>query len=125
MSNFYVVGDEKLTKFLAADGSWVEDYNDAEQLSIEEAVMRQVDQINAGVITEIFEVPLLAEGVYQSIGSRLDELQELLADVGVELSTVIGSEDETTWKMSFGNGLSLTIKLSGPDDFEFSAGDET
>ena len=37
MSNFYVVGDEKLTKFLAADGSWVEDYNDAEQLSIEEA----------------------------------------------------------------------------------------
>jgi hypothetical protein len=103
----------------------VEDYNDAEQLSIEEAVMRQVDQINAGVITEIFEVPLLAEGVYQSIGSRLDELQELLADVGVELSTVIGSEDETTWKMSFGNGLSLTIKLSGPDDFEFSAGDET
>jgi hypothetical protein len=125
MSNFYVVGDEKLTKFLAADGSWVEDYNDAEQLSIEEAVMRQVDQINAGVITEIFEVPLLAEGVYQSIGSRLDELQELLADVGVELSTAIGSEDETTWKMSFGNGLSLTIKLSGPDDFEFSAGDET
>jgi hypothetical protein len=125
MSNFYVVGDEKLTKFLAADGSWVEDYNDAEQLSIEEAVMRQVDQINAGVITEIFEVPLLAEGVYQSIGSRLDELQELLSDVGVELSTVIGSEDETTWKMSFGNGLSLTIKLSGPDDFEFSAGDET
>jgi hypothetical protein len=125
MSNFYVVGDEKLTKFLAADGSWVEDYNDAEQLSIEEAVMRQVDQINAGVITEIFEVPLLAEGVYQSIGSRLDELQELLADVGVELSTVIGSEDETTWKMSFGNGLSLTITLSGPDDFEFSAGDET
>jgi hypothetical protein len=124
MSNFYVVGDEKLTKFLAADGSWVEDYNDAEQLSIEEAVMRQVDQINAGVITEIFEVPLLAEGVYQSIGSRLDELQELLSDVGVELSTVIGSEDETTWKMSFGNGLSLTIKLSGPDDFEFSAGDE-
>jgi hypothetical protein len=87
--------------------------------------MRQVDQINAGVITEIFEVPLLAEGVYQSIGSRLDELQELLADVGVELSTVIGSEDETTWKMSFGNGLSLTITLSGPDDFEFSAGDET
>jgi hypothetical protein len=125
MSNFYVVGDEKLTKFLAADGSWVEDYNDAEQLSIEEAVMRQVDQINAGVITEIFEVPLLAEGVYQSIGSRLDELQELLSDVGVELSTVIGSEDETTWRMSFGNGLSLTIKLSGPDDFEFSAGDET
>ena len=125
MSNFYVVGDEKLTKFLAADGSWVEDYNDAEQLSIEEAVMRQVDQINAGVITEIFEVPLLAEGVYQSIVSRLDELQELLSDVGVELSTVIGSEDETTWKMSFGNGLSLTIKLSGPDDFEFSAGDET
>jgi hypothetical protein len=124
MSNFYVVGDEKLTKFLAADGSWVEDYNDAEQLSLEDAVMRQVDQINVGVITEIFEVPLLAEGVYQSIGSRLDELQELLADAGVELSTVIGSEDETTWRMAFANGLSLTVKLSGPDDFEFSTGDE-
>lgn len=125
MSNFYVVGDEKLTKFLAADGSWVEGYNDAEQLSIEDAIMRQVDQINAGVITEIFEVPLLAEGVYQSIGSRLDELQELLSDVGVELSTVIGSEDETTWTMVFGSGLRLEIKLAGPDDFEFSTGEES
>lgn len=117
--NYYVVGDEKLTKFLAADGSWVEDYNEAEQLTIEQAVEKQVELIRREIVTEIFEVPLLAEGVYQAIHARIDDLQGLLEERGISLTTHIGQEDETTWTLEV-QGLTLTLKLAGPDEFEFS-----
>jgi len=115
--NYYVVGDKKLAKFLAADGSWVEDYNDAEQLTIEQAVEKQVELIRREIVTEIFEVPLLAEGMYHAIESRVDDLQARLEAAGVTLTTNIGQGDETTWTMEFGD-FTLTMKLAGPDEFE-------
>ncbi len=117
--NLYVVGSKDLTQFLAADGEWVEDYNDAEQLSMEDAVMRQVEMIRKDIVTEIFEVPLLAEGMYHAIESRVDDLQARLEAAGVSLTTHTGAGDETTWTMVFESvGLTLTMKLTGPDDFE-------
>ena len=119
MSNFYVVGNPKHTRFLAADGSWVDDYNDAEQMTMEDAVMKQVELIRINTPTEIFEVPLLAEGMYDAIDSRVDDLQARLEACGVCLTTRIGQGDETTWTMRFESaGLTLTLKLTGPDDFE-------
>lgn len=117
--NYYVVGDERLTRFRKADGSWTDDYNEAEQLSIEQAVERQVELIRQKVITEIFEVPLLAEGMYRAIHSRVDDLQARLEAAGVALTTRIGEGDETTWTMEFGD-FTLTMKLAGPDEFEVS-----
>lgn len=115
--NYYVVGDETITKFLKADGSWTDDYNEAEQLTIEEAVERQVEMIRQNIVTEIFEVPLLAEGMYQAIHNRVDDLQARLEAAGVALTTNIGEGDETTWTMEFAD-FTLTMKLAGPDDFE-------
>lgn len=121
--NNYVVGDEMLTKFLAADGSWVEDFNDAEQLTIEQAVEKQVELIRREIITEIFEVPLLAEGMYHAIHNRVDDLQARLEAAGVTLTTHIGDGDETTWTMEFGD-FTLTMKLAGPDEFEVADRDD-
>jgi hypothetical protein len=117
--NLHVVGNKDLTQFLAADGSWVEDYNDAEQLSLEDAVMRQVEMIRKDIVTEIFEVPLLAEGLYHAIESRVDDLQARLEAAGINLTTHVGAGDETTWTFEIPSvGLTLTMKLTGPDDFE-------
>jgi hypothetical protein len=121
--NYYVVGNEELTKFLAADGSWVEDYNEAEQLTIEQAVEKQVELIRQEIITEIFEVPLLAEGAYSAIHARIDDLQGLLEERGINLTTNIGREDETTWTFEV-QGLTLTVKLTGPDEFEFNEAED-
>lgn len=121
--NYYVVGDEELTKFRKADGSWTEDYNEAEQLDINEAVERQVELIRQGIVTEIFEVPLLAEGMYHAIHNRVDDLQARLEAAGVTLTTNIGEGDETTWTMEF-EGFTLTMKLAGPDEFEVSEKDD-
>lgn len=123
--NLYVVGSKDLTQFLAADGSWVEDYNDAEQLSMEDAVMRQVEMIRKDIVTEIFEVPLLAEGLYHAIESRVDDLQARLEAAGINLTTHIGQGDETTWTFEIPSvGLTLTMKLTGPDDFEVTTDED-
>lgn len=121
--NFYVVGDESLTKFIRADGNWTEDRDEAEHLSLDQAVARQVECIRRGVITEIFEVPLLAEGMYDAIHARIDELQELLADRGISLTTHIGEGDETTWTFEI-SGLTLDVKLAGPDDWEITTDED-
>lgn len=121
--NYYVVGDEGVTKFLAADGSWVDDYNEAEHLTIEQAVEKQVELIRQKIVTEIFEVPLLAEGAYRAIHARVDDLQGLLDERGINLTTTIGEEDETTWTFEV-QGLTLTVKLAGPDEFEFSEAED-
>lgn len=117
--NYYVVGDEALTRFRKADGSWTEDYNEAEQLTIEQAVEKQVELIRQQIVTEIFEVPLLAEGMYHAIHNRVDDLQARLEAAGVTLTTTIGEGDETTWTMEFGD-FTLTMKLAGPDEFEIT-----
>lgn len=118
--NFYAIGNESIDRFRRADGEWVEDINDAEQFaSIEDAVMKQVDLFGVGIFTEICEVPLMHEGIYDDIHSRIDDLQARLEAAGIELTTNIGSGDETTWTFGIENaGVTLTVRLAGPDEWE-------
>jgi hypothetical protein len=123
MSNMYALADESLKKFRREDGTWSDDYNDAEQMTLEKAMERCLEVFkDAGIFTEVFEVPLLAEGMYGAIHSRIDDLQARLEAAGVTLTTVIGSGDDTTWTMKF-EDFTLTMNLTGPDDFEVT-GDE-
>jgi hypothetical protein len=117
MNNLYALADESLKQFRRADGSWADDYNEAEQMALEQALERCLELFREGVITEVFEVPLMAEGMYAAIDSRIDDLQARLEAAGVSLTTHVGSGDETTWTMEFGD-FTLTMKLTGPDDFE-------
>jgi hypothetical protein len=117
MNNMYALADESLKQFRREDGTWSDDYNDAEQMTLERAMERCLELFREGVITEVFEVPLLAEGMYAAIDSRIDDLQARLEAAGVTLTTLVGSGDETTWTMEFGD-FTLTMKLTGPDDFE-------
>ena len=117
MNNMYALADESLKQFRREDGTWSDDYNDAEQMTLERAMERCLELFREGVITEVFEVPLLAEGMYAAIDSRTDDLQARLEAAGVTLTTLVGSGDETTWTMEFGD-FTLTMKLTGPDDFE-------
>ena len=118
--NFYAIGNESLDQFLRADGTWADDIDDAEHFSsIEDAVMKQVELIQKNVITEICEVPLMHEAVYEDIHGRIDDLQARLEAAGVHLSTTIGSGDDTTWTIEFENaGVVLTLRLAGPDEWE-------
>ena len=118
--NFYAIGNESLDQFLRADGSWADDIDDAEHFSsIEDAVMKQVELIQQNIITEICEVPLMHEAVYEDIHSRIDDLQARLESAGIHLSTTIGSGDDTTWTIEIENaGVTLTMRLAGPDEWE-------
>lgn len=117
--NYYIVADESLKRFLKPDGEWTEDRDEAEHLTIEQAVERQVEMIGKNVPTEICEVPLMHEAVYDDIHARIDEVQARLADAGIYLSTSIGSEDETTWTLEVESiGLTLKMRLAGPDEWE-------
>ena len=118
--NFCAIGNESLDQFLRADGTWVDDIDDAEHFSsIEDAVMKQVELIQQNIITEICEVPLMHEAVYEDIHSRIDDLQARLESAGIHLSTTIGSGDDTTWTIEIENaGVTLTLRLAGPDEWE-------
>lgn len=118
--NFYAIGNESLDQFLRADGSWADDIDDAEHFSsIEDAVMKQVELIQQNIITEICEVPLMHEAVYEDIHSRIDDLQARLESAGIHLSTTIGSGDDTTWTIEIESaGVTLTLRLAGPDEWE-------
>lgn len=119
MSNFYGIANEALDRFLTASGDWSENIDDAEHLTIEAATDKQLELVRREIITELVEIPLMQQGVYDAVHSRIDELQARLEAEGVDLVTHIGQGDETTWTMTFrGSGLVLTLKLTGPDDFE-------
>lgn len=118
MSNFYGIANETLDKFLTASGEWSENIDDAEHLTIVQATEKQVDLLlRDKVMTELVEIPLMQEGVYDAIHSRIDDLQARLEAAGVDLETTIGEGDETTWRLTF-PGFMLTLNLTGPDDFE-------
>ena len=118
MSNLYALADESLKRFRRGDGTWSDDYNDAEQMTLERAMEKCLELFQAeNIFTEVFEVPLLAEGMYAAIDSRVDDLQARLEAAGVRLTTQVGSGDETTWTMEFSD-FTLAMKLTGPDDFE-------
>lgn len=119
MSNYFAIANESLNRFLRADGTWSEDVDEAEHLTIEQAVEKQVEMIRQDVITEIFEVPLMAQAVYDDIHGRIDDLQGRLESAGIELVTHIGQGDETTWTMTIpAAGVALKITLAGPDSWE-------
>lgn len=117
--NYYIVSDEAMERFLKADGQWTDDRDEAEHLTIEQAVEKQVELIRQQVVTEICEVPLMHEAVYDDVHSRIDDVQARLAEAGIYLSTEIGSEDETTWTLEVESiGLTLKMRLAGPDEWE-------
>lgn len=117
MSNFYAIANETLDQFRRADGSWTENLDDAEHLTIEAATEKQVELIRAEVTTELVEVPLMHEAFYDDIHSRIDTLQERLERAGVTLTTQIGEGDETTWTFEVA-GATLRVTLAGPDSWE-------
>lgn len=117
MSNFYAIANETLDQFRRADGSWTENLDDAEHLTIEAATEKQVELIRAEVITELVEVPLMHEAFYDDIHSRIDTLQDRLEQAGVTLTTRIGEGDETTWTFEVA-GVTLRVTLAGPDSWE-------
>lgn len=117
--NYYIVSDESMQRFLKADGEWTDDRDEAEHLTIEQAVERQVELIRKNVVTEICEVPLMHEAIYDDIHTRIDDVQRRLADAGIYLTTEIGSGDETTWTLEVESvGLTLKMRLAGPDEWE-------
>jgi tellurite resistance-related uncharacterized protein len=122
MSNFYGIANETLDKFLTASGDWSENTDDAEHVTIEAATEKQLEFVRQQVITELVEIPLMQQEAYDAINSRTDDLQARLEAAGVDLVTNIGHGDDTTWTMTFRHpGLTLTLKLTGPDDFEVQA----
>jgi hypothetical protein len=122
MSNLYGIANETLDKFLTASGDWSENIDDAEHLTIEAATDKKLELIRQQVITELVEISLMHQGGYDAIHSRIDDLQARLEAEGVDLVNNISQGDETTWTMIFRqSGLTLTLSLTGPDDFEVQA----
>jgi hypothetical protein len=116
--NFFAIANETLDRFLRADGTWSEDVDDAEHLTIEQAVERQVELIRREIVTEIFEVPMMAQAMYDDLHGRIDDLQGKLESAGIQLTTHIGQGDETTWTIDVpAAGVSLKITLAGPDSW--------
>ena len=125
MSNFYGIANETLDRFLTASGDWSENVDEAEHLTMEAAIDKQLELVRREVITELIEIPLLQSGVYDAIHSRVDDLQGQLEAEGVDLVTNIGEGDQTTWTMTFrGSGLVLELKLAGPDEFEVRSNED-
>jgi chromosome segregation ATPase len=121
MPNFFAIANESLDRFLRADGTWSEDMDDAEHLTIEQAVEKQVDLIRREIITEIFEIPMMAQAMYDDIHGRIDDLQSRLESAGIALETHIGQGDETTWTFTIpAAAVTLKITLAGPDTWEVS-----
>jgi hypothetical protein len=117
--NFFAIANETLDRFLRADGTWSDDVDEAEHLTIEQAVEKQVEMIRREIITEIFEVPLMAQAIYDDLHGRIDDLQGRLEAAGIELETHIGQGDETTWTMRIpAAGVVLRITLAGPDSWQ-------
>lgn len=122
MSNYYVLANEGRDKFLDAAGAWVERVDDAHQYNdFADAVMKHMELAKNGISTEVCEVPLMHEAFYADIDARLTPIMERLHAAGCTLSTQIGEGDETLWKFEFENaGLTLTVRLAGPDAWEMT-----
>ncbi len=126
MSSYYVLANEDRDKFLDASGVWVEGIDDAHQYADFDAVLaRHTEFVKQGIWTEICEVPLMHESIYEDINGRLNPLMERLQAAGCILTTHIGEGDETLWQFEFeAAGLTLTIKLESPNAWEVSYGED-
>jgi hypothetical protein len=116
----YVLGDSSEPRlFRKEDGEWTPTIDDAEHMTIEEAVDKQAELIDDPRIMEICEAPLMHEAMYADMTRRFDELQERLREHEVFLEYEIGEGDDTTWKITFDRaGVALVLKLEDPNAFE-------
>lgn len=120
---YYALGSagEEPRLFRTAAGKWTNKIDDAEHLTIEQAVEKLGDLADLGEerVMEICEAPKMHEAIYADISRRFDELQEHLREHEIFLEYEIGESDETTWKITFDRaGVALVLKLVGPDAFE-------
>ena len=116
----YVLGDSSEPRlFRREDGEWTPNMNDAEHMSIEDAVDKQAELIDDPRIINVCEAPLMHEAMYADMSRRFDELQEKLREHEVFLEYEIGESDETTWKITFDRaGVAVVLKLEDPNAFE-------
>lgn len=117
---FYVLGDSSEPRmFRAAAGEWTTNIDDAEHMTIEDAVDKQAQLIDDPRIINVCEAPKMHEAFYADMERRFDALQERLREHEVFLEYEIGEGDETTWKISFERaGVAVVLKLDSPDAFE-------
>ena len=117
---FYVLGDSREPRlFRREDGEWTPNIDDAEHMTIEDAIDKQAELIDDPRIINVCEVPLMHEAMYADMGRRFDELQEKLREHEVFLEYEIGEGDETTWKITFERaGVAVVLKLEDPNAFE-------
>ena len=117
---FYVLGDSSEPRlFRREDGEWTPNIDDAEHMTIEDAIDKQAELIDDPRIINVCEVPLMHEAMYADMGRRFDELQEKLREHEVFLEYEIGEGDETTWKITFERaGVAVVLKLEDPNAFE-------
>jgi len=120
MTMLYVLGDSSEPRlFRREDGEWTQNINDAEHMSIEDAVDKQAELIDDPRIINVCEAPLMHEAMYADMSRRFDELQERLREHEVFLEYEIGESDETTWKITFERaGVAVVLKLEDPNSFE-------
>jgi len=116
----YVLGDSSEPRlFRREDGEWTPNIDDAEHMTIEDAVDKQAELIDDPRIINVCEAPLMHEAMYADMGRRFDELQERLREHEVFLEYEIGESDETTWKITFERaGVAVVLKLEDPNSFE-------
>jgi hypothetical protein len=116
----YVLGDSSEPRlFRREDGEWTPNINDAEHMSIEDAVGKQSELIDDPRIISVCEAPLMHEAMYADMSRRFDELQERLREHEVFLEYEIGEGDDTTWKITFERaGVAVVLKLEDPNSFE-------
>lgn len=116
----YVLGDSSEPRlFRREDGEWTPNIDDAEHMSIEDAIDKQAELIDDPRIINVCEAPLMHEAMYADMTRRFDELQEKLREHEVFLEYEIGEGDETTWKITFERaGVAVVLKLEDPNAFE-------
>lgn len=116
----YVLGDSSEPRlFRKEDGEWTTNIDDAEHMTLEEAVDKQAELIDDPRIINVCEAPMMHEAMYADMNRRFDELQERLREHGVFLEYQIGEGDETTWRISFEQaGVAVTLNLEDPNAFE-------
>lgn len=116
----YVLGDSSEPRlFRREDGEWTPNIDDAEHMTIEDAIDKQAELIDDPRIINVCEAPLMHEAMYADMSRRFDELQDKLREHEVFLEYEIGEGDETTWKITFERaGVAVVLKLEDPNAFE-------
>jgi hypothetical protein len=116
----YVLGDSgEPPLFRTVAGEWTPNIDDAEHMTIEDAVDKQAELIDDPRPIIVCEVPKMHEALYADMDRRFDELQERLREHDVFLEYAIGEGDETAWTITFERaGVAVVLKLESPDAFE-------